>query len=89
MMMKIKNGVWGGAKVPYFFFPEKVHVLHIFGENRLIDWKGCIFFFSSGRKKNTDLRSNEWMTLWTFTGKKKHKKKYSFWKKKHTGFDLG
>ena len=38
-------------KVPYFFFPEKVHVLHIFGENRLIEWKGCVFFFERQKKK--------------------------------------
>ena len=76
-----------GKGTVFFFFTEKVHVLHIFGENRLIEWKGCIFFFQRQKKKNTDLRSNEWMTFWTFTGKKNTKKKNTVLKEKKMALD--
>ena len=44
-----------------------------------------LYFFFEQQKKNTDLRSIEWMTLWTFTGKKNTKKNTVFEKK--TGFE--
>ena len=66
----------------FFFFLKKFMFCTFLGK---IDWlnEKAVFFFPAAEKKNTDLRSIEWMTLWTFTGKKNTKKKYSFWKKKN------
>ena len=44
-----------------------------------------LFFFPRPEKK-TALRSNEWMNMWTFPGKKKQKKCQNFRKKKTTHF---
>ena len=62
----------GGPKVPYFFFPAKVHFHHTLGKNRLDEWKSCFFF--RRRKKKTALRSNEWMANELSMGKKIQKK---------------
>ena len=65
-----------GTKVSYFFFPVKVHILHIFGKNRMNEWKCCVFF--SRRRKKKHRSQLEWMNdIWTFSGgKKKPQKKH-------------
>ena len=64
--------VW--PKVPYFFFPAKVHFHHTFGKNRLDEWKSCFFFFRRRKKKKQPRdRMNEWQM--NFRGKKKNTEK--------------
>ena len=83
-----KENQKGMSKGTVFFFSRKKFMFYTFLEK--IDWlneKAVFFFFQRQKKKNTDLRSNEWMTFWTFTGKKKHKKKNTVLKEKKMALD--
>ena len=69
--------------IVFLDFPEKVHILHIFGENRLIEWKAVFFLFQRQKKKIQILdRMNEWH-FELLQEKKNTKKKYSFERKKN------
>ena len=61
-------------KVPYFFFFTAKFIFYTFLAK--IDWMNekAVFFFPVTEKKKTALRSNEWMNIWTFPGKKKTEK---------------
>ena len=70
-----------GPKLSYFFLPVKVHFFHILGENRLNEWKSCIFFFQRQKKIQLRDRLNEWHVNF-YRKKKTHKKHPKIWKKK-------
>ena len=63
-----------GSKVPYFIFSPAKFIFYTFLGK--IDWmneKAVFFFSATGKKNSFDI---EWMNdMWTFPGKKKHKKK--------------
>ena len=55
-----------------FLFPRISSFLCIFDEFRMNEWKSCFFFPLPEKKNSCEI---EWMNgIWTFPGKKTHKK---------------